>query len=275
VEYMEGGDLLSYAGSFRTRMPEEAARFYSGSVALALDHLHQNGYVHRDLKPENVLLDRMGFARLADFGLSKRLTRGKRLGSGPGTALYMAPEALPGTQGTSFAADWWSYGVLVFELLTGSYPFPGRSRQEVYGNIRAFASKGFHFKTRWSSVIDRHTESAGKLLRGLLCQEKRRLSGKKIREHEWFRGLDWKEMQRFECAVPCWRIPADETGEMMRHGARWTPMTNTEQDSTACRLSEEAQGLFRDFSFDNNTSIILPQGRVPLLGEERAYSLNA
>ena len=96
------------------------ARFYIGSLTLALQHIHHLEYVYRDLKPENVLLDGHGYVKLCDFGFAKKVV--DRTYTQCGTPDYVAPEMLNG-QGVNQACDWWALGVVVHELVSGYPPF--------------------------------------------------------------------------------------------------------------------------------------------------------
>jgi serine/threonine protein kinase len=86
-----------------------------------LGYLHERNIVHRDLKPENVLMDVDGYVKLADFGLSKFIEK-KQTFSFCGTAEYLAPEIL-GMKGHGIQVDWWTFGILIYEMVTGRPPF--------------------------------------------------------------------------------------------------------------------------------------------------------
>jgi len=101
---------------------EDHARFYAACVSRGLAHLHEQHVLYRDLKPENLLLDPRGYCKITDFGLSK-FTLGRAY-TFCGTPGYMAPEFM-GTNGYTEAVDWWSLGILIFELMTGCLPFDG------------------------------------------------------------------------------------------------------------------------------------------------------
>ncbi|KAM9958049.1 hypothetical protein ACTFIW_013025 [Dictyostelium discoideum] len=149
MDYVPGGELfhhLQKAGKF----PEELAKFYIAEVICSLHYLHSNNIIYRDIKPENILLDEEGHIKLTDFGLSKSgitsVVGSKNGGEGGfattfcGTPEYLAPEIITGA-GHGKAADWWSVGILLFEMLTGRSPFLASNRNDMYksmiqGNLR-------------------------------------------------------------------------------------------------------------------------------------------
>ncbi|KAK7801616.1 hypothetical protein U0070_012300 [Myodes glareolus] len=129
LDFLRGGDLFTRL-SKEVMFTEEDVKFYLAELALALDHLHSLGIIYRDLKPENILLDEEGHIKLTDFGLSKEsIDHEKKAYSFCGTVEYMAPEVV-NRRGHTQSADWWSFGVLMFEMLTGTLPFQGKDRKE-------------------------------------------------------------------------------------------------------------------------------------------------
>jgi len=133
LDFINGGHLffqLYQQGLFR----EELARIYTAEIVSAVAHLHANGIMHRDLKPENILLDADGHAMLTDFGVAKEFDENTRSNSMCGTVEYMAPEIVQG-RGHDKAADWWSVGILLFEMLTGKPPFVGGNRVKIQQKI--------------------------------------------------------------------------------------------------------------------------------------------
>uniref|UniRef100_A0A3B4E501 non-specific serine/threonine protein kinase n=1 Tax=Pygocentrus nattereri TaxID=42514 RepID=A0A3B4E501_PYGNA len=129
LDFLRGGDLFTRL-SKEVMFTEEDVKFYLAELALALDHLHGLGIIYRDLKPENILLDEQGHIKLTDFGLSKEsIDHENKAYSFCGTVEYMAPEVV-NRRGHTHSADWWSYGVLMFEMLTGMLPFQGKDRKE-------------------------------------------------------------------------------------------------------------------------------------------------
>lgn len=116
MDYFPGGDLFTQMRHFK-RFTEEQVKFIAAEVAIAFGSLHKNNIIHRDLKPENLLVDEEGYCYLTDFGLSKVLQSSDDLAQTLcGTPDYTAPEVIKGDQ-QSFTVDWWTLGVLIFELL--------------------------------------------------------------------------------------------------------------------------------------------------------------
>ncbi|VAH90676.1 unnamed protein product [Triticum turgidum subsp. durum] len=189
LDFVNGGHLffqLYQQGLFR----EELGRIYTAEIVSAVAHLHANGIMHRDLKPENILLDAHGHAMLTDFGLAKEFDENTRSNSMCGTVEYMAPEIVQG-RGHDKAADWWSVGILLFEMLTGKPPFFGGNRDKIQQNI---VKEKMKLPTYLSSEV--HS-----LLKGLLHKEAGRRLGSgpggsdEIKNHKWFKAVNWKKLE--------------------------------------------------------------------------------
>jgi serine/threonine protein kinase len=135
TDFKSGGELFWHLQK-ETRFSEERARFYIAELILALEHLHKYDIVYRDLKPENILLDATGHVALCDFGLSKPdLAANQLTNTFCGTTEYLAPEILLDDLGYSKMVDFWSLGVLLFEMLCGWSPFYNEDTQTMYRNI--------------------------------------------------------------------------------------------------------------------------------------------
>lgn len=138
LEFVQGGEVyrLLYDGPLEV----EHARYYAASVVAAFSYLSSLNVVYRDLKPENLLLASSGQLRLVDFGFAKTLPEGKAF-TFCGTPDYMAPEMIC-HRGYSLAVDWWSLGVLIWELLTCEMPFLPYDGEDVdtFGKVIAFAT---------------------------------------------------------------------------------------------------------------------------------------
>ena len=133
LEYVPGGELF-YHMQQHGCLPLDEVKLYIAEIALALEHLHSMGIIYRDLKPENILLDAEGHVKLTDFGLSKDLYQADSTNTFCGTTEYLAPEIVR-HESYNYSVDWWSLGVLTYELLFGRTPFYNQNRTKMFQNI--------------------------------------------------------------------------------------------------------------------------------------------
>jgi len=129
MEVLLGGELFKYLRA-ETQFSESWTRFYGASVLLAFSELHSKKIAYRDLKPENLVLDSKGYVKLVDFGLAKKVDTGKTW-TLCGTPDYLAPEIIL-NEGHDWAVDYWSFGVLLYELAAGVPPFYAEDPMEIY-----------------------------------------------------------------------------------------------------------------------------------------------
>lgn len=132
TDYYEGGDLRSHL--HRNRFSEEQVQYIVAGLSVALEYLHCHHIVYRDLKPENVMMDKEGRIHLIDLGLCKELETDENDWSIGGTPSYIAPEVIERKE-YSYGVDWWSLGILMWELLTGKPPFAGNNHRDLYNEI--------------------------------------------------------------------------------------------------------------------------------------------
>jgi serum/glucocorticoid-regulated kinase 2 len=133
LQFMKGGELFQHLRKLK-RFSEPQAKFYAASIVLGLGHLHNKNYIYRDLKLENLLLDEKGYAMLTDFGLAKFIKSDEKAMTFCGTPEYLSPEVILG-KGHNRPADWWSLGILIYEMMFGLPPFYTANMQQMYRKI--------------------------------------------------------------------------------------------------------------------------------------------
>ncbi|XP_032263388.1 ribosomal protein S6 kinase alpha-2 isoform X5 [Phoca vitulina] len=241
LDFLRGGDLFSRL-SKEVMFTEEDVKFYLAELALALDHLHGLGIIYRDLKPENILLDEEGHIKITDFGLSKEaIDHDKRAYSFCGTIEYMAPEVV-NRRGHAQSADWWSFGVLMFEMLTGSLPFQGKDRKETMALI-------LKAKLGMPQFLSMEAQS---LLRALFKRNPCNRLGagidgvEEIKRHPFFVTIDWNKLYRKEIKPP-FKPAVGRPEDTFHFDPEFTARTPT--DSPGVPPSANAHHLFRGFSF--------------------------
>ena len=131
---LSGGELFHHLRKLRT-FDEDKVRFYGAQIALALDYLHSKGIIFRDLKPENILMDDKGYLNLANFGKAIKLKDDEKAITFCYTPEYLAPEIIT-MEGHDKNADWWSFGILLFEMLCGLPPFYAENFDKMYDLIK-------------------------------------------------------------------------------------------------------------------------------------------
>jgi len=197
MEYLAGGELFMQLQKERMLM-EDTAIFYLSQVLLALEHLHAQGIIYRDLKPENIMLDRRGHVKLTDFGCIKESADQELNFTFCGTVEYMAPEILNRSGRHGKEVDWWSFGILIHDMLTGSPPFTGNNRKTITERV-------LRGKLQLKNYL---TPNAKDIIKRLLNRsvEKRLGSGERdgiaVKEHRFFTGVKWDEVLDRRVAPP-------------------------------------------------------------------------
>ncbi|NXA56398.1 CTRO kinase, partial [Nothocercus julius] len=196
MEYQPGGDLLSLLNRYEDQLDESMVQFYLAELVLAIHSVHQMGYVHRDIKPENVLIDRTGHIKLVDFGSAAKMTVNKMVNAKlpVGTPDYMAPEMLTGLNGDGKASygsecDWWSLGVIAYEMIYGRSPFTEGTSAKTFNNIMNFQR---YLKFPEDVKVSREFLD---LIQSLLCGQKERLGYEGLCCHPFFSKIDWNNIR--------------------------------------------------------------------------------
>ncbi|CDZ97623.1 camp-dependent protein kinase [Phaffia rhodozyma] len=206
LDLMLGGDLRFHLDRLGS-LPEEAVKFIVSEIVLALDYLHSIRIVHRDLKPDNLLLDERGHVHLTDFNIAVHFTpstapNAKRLMGVAGSMAYMAPEVL-NRKGYACQIDWWSLGVIVYELYFGRRPFRGKTNSALTESIASD-------RLVWPDDGETKIGKDGKeFISSLLERDPMKRLGWKadgtgltdIKRHPWLRSIDWSAVESKQ-AVP-------------------------------------------------------------------------
>ncbi|KAL7087119.1 hypothetical protein ACP275_13G046400 [Erythranthe tilingii] len=231
MEYLNGGDLFSLLRNLGC-LEEDMARIYIAEVVLALEYLHSLNVIHRDLKPDNLLIGPDGHIKLTDFGLSKvglidstddlsgpsafleddapkagvhssQKREERKKHSVVGTPDYLAPEILLG-MGHGMTADWWSVGVILFELLVGIPPFNAEHPQQIFDNI-------INRDIPWPKIPDEMSYEAYDLINKLLIENPVQRLGAtgagEVKRHVYFKDINWDTLERQKATF----IPSAET----------------------------------------------------------------
>ena len=202
LEYVAGGELFSRLRLWH-HFPNDAALFYSAQILLALEHIHGSGYVYRDLKPENILIDSRGDIKIADFGFCKA-DKGKTF-TVCGTPEYLAPEIIK-SEGHNRCADWWAFGILVYEMLVGYPPFFDHNPYRIYKKV-----------VQGEYQVPEPLDCAAKdlIARLLVGNVHARLGAAgagEVRGHAWFDGVEFDRVMKKMIPspwVPNLRSPED------------------------------------------------------------------
>jgi len=196
-----GGELFTFMRMY-DRLNTSAVKFFTTEIVSALSYLHNINIAYRDLKPENILLDKEGHVVITDFGFSKIMT-GKSW-TMCGTPEYLAPEILQG-KSHSMAVDWWSLGILMYEMLIGHPPFLDTSLMGLYEKIIACQ---IDWKDHLANLDDITKDLIQKLLQ---TDEELRLGGgcdgsREVLEHQYFSDVNWSDVSKKSLRppiVPC------------------------------------------------------------------------
>jgi serine/threonine kinase 38 len=220
MEYLGGGDLMTLLIR-KNILTEAEARFYIAECILSIESIHKMNYIHRDIKPDNILIDNRGHIKISDFGLSKmaeitptpeildkldedarhrqkleqraEFRRNRKLAySTVGTPDYIAPEVFS-RNGYSETVDWWSVGVILYEMLVGYPPFYAEKPADICHKILSWQK---YFSIPRDARL---SAQASDLIRRLVCEAPIRLGSggaQEIKNHAFFNGVDWNNLRK-------------------------------------------------------------------------------
>ena len=197
MPFIRGGELFQHLRNFRF-FEEDKVRFYAAIIGMGLEHMHSHGIVYRDIKPENILMDEDGYLKIADFGMAKILNNDEKATSFCGTPEYLAPEIITG-EGHNATADWWSFGILIYEMLCGIPPFYCDNTEKMYELITK-AELRFPKKIQIS-------QNAKDLISQLLIKKQDKRLGSKggfeeIKKFHFFDSIDFDALYHKKIPAP-------------------------------------------------------------------------
>lgn len=292
MEYCMGGEFFrALQTRKRKSIKEDDARFYAAEVTAALEYLHLMGYIYRDLKPENILLHQSGHIMLSDFDLSKQSSAlaaptivnsrsGSSSGNLPaidtkaciadfrtnsfvGTEEYIAPEVIRG-EGHTSAVDWWTLGILIYEMLYGITPFKGKTRNATFGNV-LMQEVVFPDGNGFRSI----SSSCKSIIRKLLIKDENKRLGSRagasdIKAHPFFKNTRWALLRNLTPPmVPVQAKPKEGSTITVAENKKYP--TSTANKTAAKQSSNKTTSV--DFSSPDE-KLINPKATVGVPGVE-------
>ena len=195
--FLAGGELFFHLKKSK-HFSEESARFYGAQIALALEFLHNKGIIYCDLKPENILIDDQGYLKLADFVSAKKLKNNEKILLFCGTPDYLAPEVITKND-IDKMADWWSFGILLFEMLCGNPPFYAENINKIYEMIK-------NTTVQFPQKINVSDEAKDIIQKLLEKNPKKRLGSQNgiedIKKHPFFSKIDFNLIEQKKIEAP-------------------------------------------------------------------------
>lgn len=239
MEYVPGGDLLTQLIKYE-RFDERTTRFYISELVCAVNSIHSYNFIHRDIKPDNIMIDKNGHIKLSDFGLCSNISedrvshvqtkyqyyanenendiqnemnvdekfdswkkkRRKLAFSEVGTPDYMAPEVINPQNGYGKECDWWSVGVIMFEMLIGFPPFYTESTGGGIGEtFQKIANWEESVSATLNDLKNEMSPLAMDLIKKLLTSADKRIGYDEIIQHPFFDGIDWNNIRNYKSPI--------------------------------------------------------------------------
>lgn len=204
LEYIAGGELFTYLRNIG-RLDNNHSRLYAGQITLMFEYLHSLNVIYRDLKPENLLIHPDGYLKLTDFGFAK-VVEGRTY-TLCGTPEYLAPEILL-NKGHGKPVDWWTLGIIIYEMLAGIDPFSDEDPMSIYQKI-------LRGKLKFPRNFDKNAKS---LVKHILVSDLTKRYGNlkngvnDIKNHRWFAGIDWQRLVTKSIDMP-YKPPVKSAGD--------------------------------------------------------------
>ena len=188
LDYLPGGTLRSYLSN-NTKFNENQIIFIISNIIVAIEYIHNCHIIHRDLKPENLLFDKEGYIHITDFGIAKEISRDAIITDVSGTPGYISPEVIM-NKPQNEASDFFTIGIITYELIFGKRPFTGNNKQEIANNMIKIK-----INVEEKDLPDNFSEYAADFVNGLLTTKNNRRLGYRgideIKNHSWLDDVDW------------------------------------------------------------------------------------
>ena len=252
LDLYTGGDLR-YHLFHKNNFEEIQTKFIISNIILGLEYCHTNLIIHRDIKPENIILDNNGYAHITDFGIA--MQQSKNATQVSGTPAYMAPEALFGKAQT-IVSDYYSLGVLTFELIFGVKPYNGKNREEIKEKVK---NKEIVLSKRSKSIKEKLSKECFNFISKLMQSEPNKRLGylggiNDIKKHPWLINTNWKELYNFQLKAPF--IPSGDKNYEAKFVTKKIQIgDDTEQRYEDIINSSEYKTAFNDYKYFNRYDI--------------------
>ena len=244
MPFIRGGELYQHLHNCQY-FSEEKTKFYAAIIGLSLEYLHTHGIVYRDIKPSNILIDEDGYLKLGDFGMAKMLKDNEKAMSFCGTREYLPPEIIT-REGHNKSADWWSYGILVYEMLFGIPPFFSINNEKLFKLITQ-ADLKFPSKIKIS-------KNAKDFIKKLLIKNQNLRLGsnngfEEIKEHPFFFGFNFKALEEKKLEAPFKPILQGSL-DLTNFDSKITSedVVNSAVSENSLALIKKNQDQFKDFN---------------------------
>ncbi|KAL0089650.1 serine/threonine protein kinase AGC family [Phycomyces blakesleeanus] len=264
LAFINGGELFHHL-QVEGKFDEERSRFYTAELLCALECLHDYNVIYRDLKPENILIDYNGHIALCDFGLCKlNMKENDRTNTFCGTPEYLAPELLLG-QGYTKTVDWWTLGVLLYEMMTGLPPFYDENTNEMYRKI-------LQDELRFP---DEMSEDSKGLLRGLLTRDPNERLGNNgpedIKNHPFFARIDWQKLMQKKVQPP-FKPSVDGSNDTSNFDEEFTSEAPQESVVDESQISKTMQEQFAGFTYNPANDGVMSESYTQAAGSHHHAS---
>ena len=203
LQLLTGGDLRYHLTNYNYSFTETQIKFLLSNIVLGLQYIHSKDIIHRDLKPENIIFDDKGYAYITDFGIAWSRNDNNE-GDNSGTPCYMAPETLFGLD-QDFYVDFYSLGVIGYEIILGKTPYDGNSRREIKKQMQD------KYILLENDEVDNYSDICVEFINKLLEEKPEKRLGSdsgvcQIKEDIFFKGLNWDLIYQHKYLSPIFDI---------------------------------------------------------------------